>query len=322
MSRKFHFPPQIPVKSACRNRQVGRFKRVGYSQLRIFLLSVVLGCFTLISCNKSKGYRTQSGLIFYVYGQDSEDSTAKVGNVLKLHVKKYVNDSLVENTYYGLPQYEQVMPGLFYPYEAGEIYPFFHKGDSVVLIQDADTLLGRRLFYQVPSYVSKGDKIVTHFKVLDVFPNDSTASADMNSEYPRAIIRNRNTGASRLKTYLEKHDITAQLTPDTVYIEEIKTGDGAQIHSGDMITIRFTAKSISGRVFGDNTDAESVPMDYEVMSGTMPIGIEESLLRSHVGDHSRFYLPAMKAFGASPTPGGEKGFEDMIFEVEILEKRD
>lgn len=285
------------------------------------IAAVVVGCFALTSCDKSKGYRTQSGLIFYVYDQNSEDSTAKIGNVLKLHVKKYVNDSLVENTYHGLPKYEQVMPGLFYPYEEGEIYPFLHNGDSVVLIQDADTLLGRRLFYQVPSYVSKGDKIVTHFKVLDVFPNDSTASVDMNNEYPRAITRNRNSGAARVKAYLDQHRITARLSPDTVYIEEIKVGDGDPVQPGDMITIRFVAKSMSGRVIGSNTDAESDPMDYEVLSGTMPIGIEESLLRSHVGDHSRFYLPAMKAFGSRPMPGGEKGFEDMIFEVEILQKK-
>src|SRR5690606_14852271 len=123
------------------------------------IAAVVVGCFALTSCDKSKGYRTQSGLIFYVYDQNSEDSTAKIGNVLKLHVKKYVNDSLVENTYHGLPKYEQVMPGLFYPYEEGEIYPFLHNGDSVVLIQAAGTLLRRRWSYWLASSVSKGDKI-------------------------------------------------------------------------------------------------------------------------------------------------------------------
>lgn len=304
------------------NENIFMIRRIQIANHYAILLPTVLGLLILFGCNKTQGYKTQSGLIFYVYDQNSEDSTAQVGNVLKLNVKKYVNDSLVENTYDGLPKYEQVMPGMFYPYEPGEIYPYFHKGDSIVLIQDADSMMNRRMFYQVPSYVSTGDKIVTHFKVLDVFLNDSTANADMNDEYPKAILRNRLSGASRLKDYLDKQSITAELTPDTVYIEEIEVGAGPLIEPGDMITIRFVAKTLSGIVFGDNTDEESVPMDYEVMSGTMPIGIEESLLRSHVGDHSRFYLPAMKAFGASPPPGGDKGFQDMIFEVEILRKND
>ncbi len=288
------------------------------------LLAPIMIIFLLVnSCGrKGKGYKTESGLIFYVYGEYSEDSTAHIGNVLKLNVKKYINDSLVETTYHGIPQYEQVMPGLFYPYEAGEIYPFFHKGDSIVLIQEADTLLKRRLFYPVPSYVSEGDKIVTHMKVLDIFVNDSMANADMNLEYPRAIHRNRENGATRVGSYLKAHNIKAELTPDTVFIETIKEGDGPQIDPGDTITIRFTAKTISGAVFGTNTKEGDVPMDYEVLSGFMPKGIDESLTRLKVGDHARLYIPAMKAFGASPPPSLERGFQDLIFDVEILSKKD
>lgn len=295
-------------------------------QLRTLLTlfaPITIGFLLVLGCGRNgKGYKTESGLIFYVYGKHSEDSTARVGSVVKLNIKKYVNDSLVENTYYGIPQYEQVMPGLFYPYEAGEIYPFFHKGDSIVLIQEADTLLKRRLFYPVPSYVSEGDKIVTHIKVLDIFANDSIANADMNEEYPRAIERNRKSGAARVRNYLDEHGIKAELTPDTVFIEKIREGDGPLINPGDIITIRFTAQTISGTVFGTNTREDDVPMDYEVMSGFMPSGIDESLIRLKVGDHARFYIPAMKGFGASPPPSLEKGFQDLIFEVEILKSRD
>ncbi len=290
------------------------------SNLLIFILPLTLCSLVLSSCNKPKGYRTESGLIFYVYGQNAKDSTAKVGEVVKLNIKKYVDDSLVENTYSGIPQYEQVMPGMFYPYEAGEIYPFFHKGDSIVLTQEADSLLKRRLFYPVPSYVSAGDKVVTHFKVMDIFPNDSLANVDMNEEYPKAMERNRKGGVSRLQSYLDDNHIDAELSPDTVFIETIKKGDGAQIDPGDMITIRFIAKTISGDVFGSNTAEDDAPMDYEVMSGFMPSGIDESLPRLRVGDHVRMYIPAMKAFGASPPPALDKGFQDIVFDVEILNK--
>jgi len=282
------------------------------------LLFILLVSFVLVGCNESKGYRTQSGLIFYVFDQNSEDSTVQIGHVLKLNIQKFVNDSLVESTYDGVPEYEKVMPGVFSPYEAGEIFQFLHKGDSVVMIQEADSLLTRRLFIQVPSYVSKGDIITTHLKILDVFTNDSLANMDMNNEYPLAIERNRLNGAARMKQYLDEHGIDAELTPDTVFIETIEEGDGEPVQAGDVINIRFRAETLSGRIFGDNTDSESAPMHYEVMTGVMPIGIEESLLRCRVGDHVRFYLPAMKAFGASPPPGGEKGFQDMIFEVKIL----
>lgn len=291
------------------------------NNILLFILPLTFYSMILSSCNKPKGYRTESGLIFYVYGQNAKDSTADIGEVVKFNYKKYVDDSLVENSFSGIPQYEQVMPGLFYPYEAGEIYPYFHKGDSIVLIQEADSLLKRRLFYPVPSYVSSGDKIVTHFKVLDIFANDSLANADMNEEYPKAMARNRKGGASRLQSYLDNHHINAELSTDTVYIETVNEGEGAQVDPGDMITIRFIAKTINGDIFGSNTGKDDAPMDYEVMSGFMPKGIDESLPRLQVGDHVRLYIPAMKAFGASPPPGLEKGFQDIIFDVEILSKK-
>lgn len=286
------------------------------------ILIVLTGNIFLWGCQKPKGYKTDSGLIFYVYNENSADTTVRVGNVLKLNYKKYVNDSLVENTYYGMPKYEQVMPGLFYPYEAGEIYPYMHKGDSVILHQDADTLLGRRLFYQVPPYVSKGDKIVTHFKVLDVFPNDSIAGVDLRAEYPKAIERNRSTGPARIRAYLEKYDITATMTPDTVFMETIREGPGDPIEAGDIISIRFKAQTFSGHILADNLDEDAEPFDYEVSSGMLPGSLDKCLLNCMVGDHTRFYIPAMKAYGASPPPGVDQGFQDLIFEVEILDKKE
>lgn len=291
-----------------------------YNHTSWIIPTIFIAWIGLWGCQKPKGYKTESGLIFYVYNQNSADTTVRVGNVLKLNYKKYVNDSLVENTYYGMPKYEQVMPGLFYPYEAGEIYPYMHKGDSVILHQDADTLLGRRLFYQVPAYVSKGDKIVTHFKVVDVFTNDSLAGVDLRAEYPRAIERNRKTGPARIREYIKQNGISATMTSDTVFMETIRKGQGEAIQSGDIINIRFKAQTFSGHIFADNMDEDADPFDYEVLSGLLPASLEQCMLKCRVGDHARFYLPAMKAYGASPPPGVDQGFQDLIFEIEILDK--
>jgi len=293
-----------------------------YDRISLLVLSALFIGLGLVGCNKPKGYKTESGLIFYVYNQNPPDSTVGIGSVLKLHYKKFVNDSLVENTYQALPKYEQVMSGMFYPYEAGEIYPFLHEGDSVILLQDADTLLGRRLFYQVPSYLSPGDKIVTHMKVVDVFPNDSTAHVDLNAEYPRAIERNRRNGKAKIQDYLKRHDISAEYTSDTIFIQRLEEGTGPEIQSGDVITLRFKIETFSGDVIGDNFGEDTDPIEYAANTGMMPVGVEQSLLLSKVGDHSRFYIPAMKGFGPSPPPGVENGFQDLIFGVKVIDKKD
>lgn len=292
-------------------------KSIRWVQLAI--MALILGSM-ITGCQKRKGYKTKSGLIFYVYGQHEQDSVLPTGSYLKLNVKKYVNDSLVKNTYSGFPQYEQVMPGAFYPYEAAEIYPFFHKGDSIVLIQDADSLLRRSLFMSVPRYIKSGDKIVTHFKVLDVFSSDSLVRLDQEKAYPAAIAHNRKTGGSRLGKWLKQKGIIAELTPDTIYIEMLEEGSGPEIEPNDVVSIRFTAKTLSGMILGSNRDTAQAPAQYQLMTGYMPVGVDEGIARLSVGDQARLFIPAMKSFGAAPPPGMEEGFQDMIFEVDILDK--
>lgn len=288
--------------------------------MRAFL-AILFCSILMIGCKDGKGYKTKSGLIFYVYGDKNRDSTLSVGSILKMNIKKYVNDSLVKDTYHRFPEYEKVMPGSFYPYEAGEIFPFFKEGDSVVLIQDADSLLRRSLFYSVPSYVKAGDKIVTHFKVLDILENDSLARLDQEITFPLVLDRNREKAMSRLQTYLKKNKIDAELTPDTVFIEKIKEGNGAPVEENDILMIRFKASTLSGAFIGGNQNQEEAPMEYPVGVGFMPVGVDEGVLHLSVGDHARLYIPALKAFGAGPPPGMEEGLQDMIFEVEILSKK-
>src|SRR5690606_23719796 len=138
------------------------------------------------------------------------------------------------------------------------------------------------MFVQIPSYISKGDVITTHLKVIDVFKSDSLANVDMRIEYPQAVARNRATGATRLQEYIDRKEIKAELTSDTVFIETIQQGNGDMIKAGDHITIRFKAETLSGRIIGDNTGADTEPMEYEVMTGALPIGIEESLLHCRI----------------------------------------
>src|SRR5699024_1889648 len=298
-------------------------KRFFFDGMNLKVVFIALICSAVLTgCKDGKGYKTKSGLIFYVYGEENRDSTLSVGSILKMNVKKYVNDYLVKDTYHRFPEYEKVMPGSFYPYEAGEIFPFFKEGDSVMLIQDADSLLRRSLFYSVPSYVKAGDKIVTHFKVLDVFENDSLARLDQEKTFPLVLQRNREMAASRLQGYLKRNKVEAKPTPDTVFIEMIKEGNGAPVENNDVLMIRFTASTLSGGFIGGNVDQEEEPMEYPVGVGFMPVGVDEGILHLSVGDHARLYIPALKAFGAGPPPGMEEGLQDMIFEVEILSKKE
>lgn len=285
----------------------------------IFYLLIVSMIFSFFACDKAKGYKTKSGLILYTYSDFDADSLTKAGSILKLRYTKKVNDSIVEDNRYSMPAYETVMPPFAYPHEAGEVYAMFHKGDSIVLIQSADSLLKKALFYSIPDYIKKGDIITTNYKVLDVFPNDSIAKIDQNQEFENVMTLNRKTGPSRISNYLKTHNIDATMSPDTIFIETIQTGTGVKIDSNDMISLKFKASTFGGDSIIDNLDTASTVTEYLVGSGRMLQGVDEGLMTLKKGAHARLYVPAMKAFGASAPPGSDKGFQDLIFEVIIMD---
>src|SRR5690625_6066865 len=70
------------------------FVNLGWRSLFVAFIAI-----WFVGCQNGKGYKTKSGLIFYVYGDKNRDSSLAIGSVLKMNVKKYVNDSLVKNTY-------------------------------------------------------------------------------------------------------------------------------------------------------------------------------------------------------------------------------
>lgn len=285
----------------------------------IFYFLTLSMIFSFFACNKAKGYKTKSGLILYTYSDFDADSLTKAGSILKLRYTKKVNDSIVEDNRYSMPSYETVMPPFAYPHEAGEVYSMFHKGDSIILIQSADSLLKKALFYSIPDYIKKGDVITTNYKVLDVFPNDSIAKIDQNIEFKKVLALNRKTGPSRISNYLQSNNIEATMSPDTIFIETIKVGTGEDIKSNDLIHLRFKASTFGGETIIDNLDNSNEASEYLVGSGGMLQGVDEGLVALKKGSHARLYVPAMKGFGESAPPGSDKGFQDLIFEVMIMD---
>lgn len=281
----------------------------------LFIIICSLG---LMNCNKPKGYKTKSGLILYVFSDHHPDSTTAAGSILKLRYTKTINDSIVETNRYSMPSYETVLPPFAYPHEPGEVYSMFRPGDSIILVQSADSLLKKSFYYSVPDYVKKGQEIKTYYKVLDVFANDSLAIADQEKEFRKVIAYNRDTGPDRLKTYLKEKGIQAEMTSDSLFIETLKKGTGEKIDSSDQVSVRFILKTLSGEKIAENVDTADSPTLYLVGSGNMLPGIDQGLCHLKKGDHARIYLPAMKGFGVSAPPGSEKGFQDLVFEVNVL----
>ncbi len=74
-----------------------------------------------------------------------------------------------------------------------------------------------------------------------------------------------------------------------------KKGKEGKVNKGDIIAYSYTRKLINGQLL--DSIPESRPVTIQLGQGGVEAGIEEGLLKMHVGGKAKFILPPHLAFG-------------------------
>ena len=241
------------------------------------------------------------------------------GEILKFHYSQKINDSLLYSSFETVPGYAKV-DSVGAVYNPMEVFSYLHKGDSVQIVQLADTLL-KKMPPGQQAIIKKGDKITLTMKVLDVLNNDAMVQPDQLKEMQGETSRED----AAIKTYLSKKNINAQKTAKGVYVAIQSPGTGASIDSGKYVSVKYTGKLFpSGKVttekvFETNTDKE--PIGFKVSTGQVIPGWDEGMKLLKKGGKATLYIPSTMAYGQQPVPAG-KPFENLIFDVEVVDVSD
>ena len=137
----------------------------------------------LAACNKIDYKKTKSGLLYKIFPGKGKDSLIKVDQFVKFEMIAKLNDSVLYSSYGKMPGYAKVTTDAASGYSLLEILPLMRKGDSAVTVQLIDTLMKQGV--SLPQNAKKGDRITTNFRIVEVFPTDSTAMTDYNKEMER-----------------------------------------------------------------------------------------------------------------------------------------
>lgn len=287
-----------------------------------FLLSTLAVLF-LFSCNRPKTYRTETGLLYKIIPSSAKDSIARLGNMLKIHYIQKLKDSLIESTYDKMPIYQMVLPPNAFPYNPLEVIGYgVREGDSVVTIQRLDSMVAKKILTKIPDGYRKDDEWISTYKIIRVFRSDSAVSADREAEKQKLANKQKQLGPERIQQFLSSNNRKAAPTPFGVFVEEIQKGSGQAIDSGKYVRLNFTMSTLKGKVLDSNTDTSfhhNTPLQYTVSSGYMFPAVDEGLKQLQQGARARIYIPTMLAFGDHPQVKGLKPYEDIIFQVEVLE---
>lgn len=280
------------------------------------LWTLLAGAALTTGCGKTSYKKTPGGMPYKLYrGKDTQ--LVRNGNFIKISLTQKINDSVLFQTEKGLPVYLFVGNNQGRTYDISELWTTLHVGDSVVTTQMIDTFIARAPD-NVPPNFRNGDRVLTYVKVLGVFENDSLARADEVKILKSIQV----TEEEEIKKYLAEKKITTQRTPTGAFIEIIQQGSGNVADTGNYVTVNYTGATMKGVKFDSNTDStfgHMEPYSFVAGSGQMIRGFDEAVLMMQKGTKLRVYIPSMMGYGQNGNPPRIKPFENLVFDLEMLD---
>ncbi|HWC53890.1 MAG TPA: FKBP-type peptidyl-prolyl cis-trans isomerase [Chitinophagaceae bacterium] len=314
------------------------------------LLLLLLPVAVLLSCNNLDFKRTKSGVLYKIISSgNTKDSLAKPGQIVKFNVISKINDSLLYSSYDKAPGFLRVAAPGETDYSPAEVFPMLRKGDSVVVVTLADSLIAKGQKDQLPPGTKKGDRFTATFKILEIFSNDSIARQDYDAEMKKDEPRRQKEAAEQeakakqqrkveiekemeelkrngeidkelkaMDTYLAGKKINAIKTGMGVYVVINQKGDGPAVDSGKVITVKYSGRKLE-------TDSVFESNSYSFVLGNSEViqGWEQGLSLFKKGGKGTLYVPGFLAYGSHVGEGSPfKPFEPLIFDVEVLDVKD
>jgi FKBP-type peptidyl-prolyl cis-trans isomerase len=293
-------------------------------------VALVAGAALLLgACNSIDFKKTKGGMPYKVFASKSGQQIDS-GNVVKMNVLVKVRDSVTFSSYKnGQPIYLPVA-GVGTPYDFTEVLPTLKAGDSLYTVQLMDTFIARAP-QQIPPQFKKGDTVKTTVKIVAVYKNQQDAqrdeAADRASAFDRDTMVQNQLGKdiALINTHLTTNNINAQKTGKGTYVQVINPGTGAPVTDGKYVSLKYTGKTFDGKVFDTNADASkghTEPLVFQVGSPGMIRGFEEGLRALRQGAKAKLFIPSMLAYGPQPPSPDIKPFENLVFDIEVLQVSD
>ena len=100
----------------------------------------------------------------------------------------------------------------------------------------------------------------------------------------------------------------------------IQKGNGAQVQTGQTVSVHYEGSLLSGQVF-DSSYKRNEPIDFQLGVGQVIPGWDEGIALLKVGDKARFVIPSNLGYGSAGAGGVIPPDATLIFDVELMDTK-
>lgn len=271
---------------------------------------------TLISCGPKSpfpGYKPTGTGLYYKQIEKGAGEQLKNGDVIKVNLAYYINDSLLFTTD-SLPEqaYDMVRESVF----QGDLYEGFrmmHVGDAMSFMINADSCF-RKQFHApiIPDFVTPDAYLRWEVKVDEAMTEQEY---QQRKEEEMAALQQKSQ--EEFDAYLAANNVDAQpLESGLVYVCTQK-GKGPKPTNNQNVKVHYTGRLLDGTVF-DSSVERGEPIEFTLGVHQVIPGWDEGIALMSKGEKGVLYIPSQLGYGprqAGPIPP----FSNLIFEVELVD---
>ncbi|MCR5013346.1 MAG: FKBP-type peptidyl-prolyl cis-trans isomerase [Bacteroidales bacterium] len=259
------------------------------------------------------GYKATENGLYYKQITKGTGEQIKDGDVVKVDLAYYINDSLLYSTD-SLPEqaYDLVHESFF----KGDLYDGFrlmHVGDSMSFMINGDSLFTKQFRVPTkPDFLTPGAYLRWEVKVDQAMTEEDFQK--MKEEEAAAL---QQASKDALAAYLAENGITAQPTETGLVYVQTKPGKGRKPQEGQNVKVHYTGRLLDGTVFDSSID-RGEPIEFPLGAHQVIPGWDEGIAMMSKGEKGILYIPYDLAYGPRQT-GPIPAYSNLIFEVELVD---
>ncbi len=283
----------------------------------VFTVAMSLLLFAVLTSCEEKtpfpGYKPTGTGLYYKEIVKNEGEQLKNGDVVKINLAYYVNDSLLLTTdSFPEPAYDMVRESIF----QGDLYEGFrmmHVGDSMSFMINADSVYNKQFRAPIiPDFVKPGTFLRWEVKVEQAMTEQEFQQMKMDE-----LAAKQQKSQDDFAAYLGANEITATPTESGLVYVCTKPGKGKNPKANQTVKVHYTGKLLDGTVF-DSSVERGEPIEFELGTGKVIPGWDEGIALMKKGEKGVLYIPSELGYGPRDM-GVIPPFSNLIFEVELVD---